>query len=89
MCASMSLSELNKLAYRLMTTRPFIYENSIKNSTYTNYLADLAAGRADRVAALFQTEEFNPTSDFKLRSIYKNGYENCSIFEDGLIGYLK
>lgn len=72
-----------------MITRPFIYESSIKNSTYTNYLADLASGKADRVSALFQTEEFNPTADFKLRTIYKNGYENCSIFEDGLIGYLK
>lgn len=29
----------------------------------------------------------NPNT--KLKSIYKNGFENCSIFEDGLIQYLK
>lgn len=74
MCATMSVSELNKLAYRLMITRPFIYESTIKNSSQTNYLADLAAGRADRVSSLFQTEEFDPSPTFKLRSIYKNGY---------------
>lgn len=88
-CASMSLAELNKLAFRLMITRPFIYESSIKNSSLTNYLADLASGKADKVAASFEMEEFNPSPSFKFRSIYKNGYVNCSIFEDGLIGYLK
>lgn len=28
-------------------------------------------------------------SAVSVRAIFKNGYENCSIFEDGLVGYLK
>jgi deoxyribonuclease-2 len=80
--------ELNQLAYRLMITRPFIFENYIKNSSTTNNLADLAAGKSAKIAANFQTEEFS-SSGYRLRSIYKNGYENCSIFEDGLISYFK
>lgn len=80
---------MNSLAYRLLITRPYIYENSIKNTSATYYLAELASGKAERISAFFQTQEFNPTVNFKLRSIFKNGYENCSIFEDGLTSYLK
>jgi hypothetical protein len=85
----MNLHDLNQLAYRLMITRPFIYENNVRNSSTTNYLADLASGKTARISANFQTEEFSPFGSYRLRSIYKNGFENSSIFEDGLIGYFK
>jgi hypothetical protein len=88
-CISMNVSLLNQLASKLMIIRPFIYESNIINSSSTNYLADLAASKTNNITEKFQTAEFSPDGSFKLRSIFKNGFQNSSIFEDGLISYLK
>lgn len=56
MCASMSLPDLNKLAYRLMITRVYVFENSVKNSASTNYLFELASGKDSKISGHFQTE---------------------------------
>ena len=61
-CVSMSLTELNKLAYRLLITRPYVYESNVNFSPQTQYLADLAGGKSQRVSNLFQTEDYNPTN---------------------------
>lgn len=54
-CISLSLAELNKMASRLLITRPYVYESNINNSSETSYLADLAASRSQKVTALFET----------------------------------
>ena len=89
LCVSMSLNELNKLAYRLLITRPYIYESNIKNTTATAYLADLAASKNQRVTAKFQVEDYNPSAGVMIKGVFKNGFENCSIFEDALVSTLK
>ena len=85
----MSLNELNKLAYRLLITRPYIYESNIKNSTATAYLANLAASQSQRVSNDYQTEDYNPVTGVTIKGVFKNGFNNCSIFEDALIQTLK
>ena len=72
-----------------MIIRPFIYQKNARNITETNYIADLASGKQQRVSVKFQMEEFNPSGSVNLKTIFKNGFENCSIFEDGLTNYLK
>ena len=80
LCVSMSLNELNKLAYRLLITRPYVYESNVKNSSATAYLADLAASRSQKVSNDFQVEEYNPNVGVTIKGIFKNGFINCSIF---------
>ena len=80
MCVSLSLSELNKMAGRFVITRPYIYESNIKNSTQTANLARMAASQSDKQGDKFQTEDFNPAPGVQIKGIFKNGFENCSIF---------
>lgn len=88
-CVSMSLNELNKMAARLLITRLYVYESNIRNTTATLKLAELAASHSLKVSNHFETEDFNPTTGVSIKGIFKNGFENCSIFEDAMIQTLK
>ena len=77
----MSVSELNKLANKLITTHIYNYQSSVKNRTETSYLYQLGSGYKTTPSVNFQYEEFNPSPSVKLRAIFKNGgNKNCSIF---------
>ena len=86
----MSIEELNKLAYKLITTHIYNYYSSVKNRTETRNLYELGLGNKTTPTSNFQYEEFNPSTSVKLKGIFKNGgQKNCSIFEDGMAPYLK
>ena len=89
MCISLSLDQLEKVAYNLLITRPNVYETMVKSSSKNVYINELAQKRWHSTTNLFTTYLMRPQNIASIRSIYKNDLINGSIFEDGLTDLLK
>jgi len=87
-CFSLSLYELNNIAYNLQGIRPFIYESLVTISSVNQYLNDLARGVVTSLKDQFKFYDMKPTN-YNLKAIFKTNSVNGSIFEDGLVQYLK
>lgn len=84
----MSLYELNNIAYNLQGIHPFIYESKVTTGAANQYLNDLARGTVTSLKDQFKFYEMKPTN-YNLKAIFKTNIINGSIFEDGLVQWLK
>lgn len=87
-CFSMSLYELNNIAYDLQGIHPFIYESVVTSGSVNQYVNDLARGIVTTLKDQFKYYDLRPTN-YNLKAIFKTNSVNSSIFEDGLVQWLK
>lgn len=87
-CFSLSLYELNNIAYDLQGIRPFIYESVVTAGSVNQYINDLAHGVVTTLKDQFKYYDLRPTN-YNLKAIFKTNSVNGSIFEDGLVQWLK
>ncbi len=78
-CFSLSLYELNNIAFNLQGIRPFIYEAVVTTSAINQYIIDLAHGVVKTISDQFKYYEMRPTS-YSLKAIFKTNVVNGSIF---------
>ena len=71
-----------------MMIHPYIYEQQIALKVTTQNLYSMAQGNTPVNKVLFEYYQMNPTN-YTLGAIFKNNNVNGSIFEDGLINWLK
>lgn len=71
-----------------MMIHPYIYEQQIALKVATQNLYSMAQGNTPVNKVLFEYYQMNPTN-YTLGAIFKNNNVNGSIFEDGLINWLK
>ncbi len=86
-CFSLSLYELNNIAFNLQGIRPFIYEAVVTTSAINQYIIDLARGVVKSLQDQFKYYEMRPTN-YSMKAIFKTNVVNGSIFEDGLAKWL-
>ncbi len=65
-----------------------MYETIVSQSVATQHLYDLAQGALPVTKELFEYYDMKP-SNYSLRAIFKTNAVNGSIFEDGLVKWLK
>lgn len=87
-CFSLSLYELNNIALNLQGIHPYIYESMVTSGAVNQYLNDLARGVVTTLKDQFRYYDMKPTN-YNLKSIFKTNTVNGSIFEDGLVQWLK
>jgi hypothetical protein len=71
-----------------MLIHPFVYEEQVTLRVATQNLYDMAQGKTSTNKELFEFYQMRPTN-FTMEAIFKNNNVNGSIFEDGLVKWLK
>jgi hypothetical protein len=71
-----------------MLIHPFVYEYQVTLRVTTQNLYDMAQGKTSTNKDLFEFYQMRPTN-YTMEAIFKNNNINGSIFEDGLVKWLK
>ena len=71
-----------------MLIQPFVYEQQVTLRAGTQNLYDMAQGKTSNNTELFEFYQIRSTN-YTMQAIFKNNNLNGSIFEDGLVKWLK
>jgi hypothetical protein len=89
LCMSLLLTTIESIAQKLLITKPYIYQTTITSTANTTNIYKLSLNTYNTSSIGFEYLPFIIGSATSVRSIFKNGNVNNSIFEDGLNNYLQ